>query len=384
MMTVFLRERESDCVMRSAEFLRTCSHWTAREDLSSAFMRLLDTAPEGDPDVAECLVTASRIDIDDEESWHREWAAMGERAGRRAQAAAARGSAETAKIHWLRAINYYQAAAFPLDECDARQQTLLGRMRACARAFLRQSEPQGEVVTISWRSDYPLQAYFLPAPGVQGTAPAVIAFSEPGQCKEAQLSRLARLTAERGLSLLSVDLLGDSARNRFADIVGSRELESSVGSAMDYLSERSDVDEDRVAIVAAEWGSSFVARAIAFDQRYAAAACDAGLWDMQERAFLARRFAAGSPAMASVVGASRVARHIMCPVLIALKEQGGLDVGHATRLVSQMKTHHPDILLKVFRSSADDIAGPQSPDAFVLDWIAARLSKPRQAAQLTG
>lgn len=364
--------------MRSGEFLKACSHWTAREDLSGAFMRLLDIAPAGDPDVAECVATASRIDIDDEESWYREWAAAGERAGRRARAAAGRGSAEMAKMHWLRAINYDQAAAFTLDETDARQEALLWRMRAAAQAFLRQSEPQGEVVTIPWLSDYPLQAYFLPAPGVQGRAPAVICFSEPGQRKETQLSRLSRLAAERGLSLLCVDLLGEGVGDRFADIAGTRQLESSVGSAMDYLSERSDIDEDRIAIVADEWSSSFVARAVAFDPRYAAAACDAGLWDMEERAFLARRLAVGDAAMTSVVGASRVARHIMCPVLIAIKERGGLDVDHATRLVSQIKADHPDILLKVFRSAADDVAGRQPAEVFVLDWIAARVSNPRR------
>jgi dienelactone hydrolase len=372
-----LQERESDFVMRSGEFLKTCGHWTEREDLSGALMRLLDTVPDNDLDVAECLATASRIDIDDEESWYREWTAMGERAGRRAQAVAGRGGAETAKILWLRAINYYQAAVCPLEETDARQQIVLGRMRACSRAFLRQSEPQGEVVTIPWRADYPLQGYFMPAPGAQGQAPAVICFSEPGQRKETQLPRLARLAAERGLSLLSVDLLGCGAADRFADIVGSRELESSVGSAMDYLSMRGDVDEDRIAVIADEWGSSFVARAIAFDQRYAAAVCDAGLWDMQERAFMARRFAAGNAAMASVVGASRVARHIMCPVLVALSEQGWLDVRHAARLVSQMKTDHPDILLKIFRGGADGV-GARAADTFVLDWIAARVSKLRR------
>lgn len=364
--------------MRSGDFLKTPNHWTEREDLSGALMRLLDTAPDNDLDVAECLATASRIDIDDEASWYREWAVMGGRAGRRAQAVAGRGDAELAKIHWLRAINYYQAAAFPLDEADARQQIVLGRMRACARAFLRQSEPQGEVVTISWRPDYSLQGYFMPAPGAQGPAPTVICFAEPGQRKEAQLPRLARLAAERRLSLLSVDLLGAGPADRFADIVGSRELESSVGAAMDYLAMRGDVDEERIAVIADEWGSSFVARAIAFDQRYAAAVCDAGLWDMQERAFLARRFVADNAAMASVVGASRVARHIMCPVLITLSEGGWLDVDHAARLVSQMKADHSDILLKIFRGGAEDVAGRQSTDAFVLDWIAARLSKPRR------
>jgi dienelactone hydrolase len=364
--------------MGMGDFRKACCHWTAREDLSGAFMRLLDTASDGDVDVAECLATAARIDIDDEESWYREWVGMAERASGRAEAEMARGCMGTAGTYWLRAINYYQAASFPFDESDVRQQLMLVRMRACASAFLRGGEPQGEVVTISWRADYSLQGYFLPAPGGQGPAPAVISFSEPGQRKEAQLPRLARLAAERGLSLLSVDLLGAGSADGFADIVGSRELESSVGSAMDYLSTRADVDEDRIAVLADEWGSSFVARGIAFDQRYAAAVCDAGLWDMQERAFLTRRLAAGNAAMASAIGASRVARHIMCPILIPLREQGGLDVDHASQLVSRMKADHPDILLKISRGNGDEAGAKQPADVFVLDWIAARLSKVRR------
>ena len=54
-------------------------------------------------------------------------------------------------------------------------------------------------------------------------------------------------------------------------------------------SSASDVDADRIAILADGWGSSFVARGIAFDDRFAAAVCDGGIWDLHERAFLIDR-----------------------------------------------------------------------------------------------
>jgi hypothetical protein len=231
---------------------------------------------------------------------------------------------------------------------------------------------------MSWRADYPLQGYFLPARGEAGRAPAVICISEPGQRKEACLPKLAHLAFERGLSLLVVDLLGPGTGERFAEIVGSRELESAVGCAMDYLTAREDVDEERIAVLADEWGSSFVARGIAFDQRYAAAVCDAGLWDMHERAFLARCAASGRAAMDPGRGASQVARHIMCPVLIALREQGWLQPDHVARLVAQMKQDHPDITLKLFAGEQGSAGNPAPANVFVFDWIAARLSKPRR------
>jgi dienelactone hydrolase len=364
--------------MRSGEFLKTCSHWLERDDLSSEFMRLLGSVPDASPDIGECLAAAQRIDIDDENSWHREWAVMAHQAGQVAESAISRGCAETAMAGWLRAIAYYQAAAFPFEGDDSRAQAMVARMRTCARAFLHCRDPQGEVVMIPWRADYPLQGYFLPARGEAGEAPAVLCVSEPGQRKESCLPKLAHLAMERGLSLLVVDLLGADSGEGFADIVGSRELESAIGCAMDYLTDRDDVDEHRIAILADEWGSSFVARGIALDRRYAAAVCDAGLWDMQERAFLAGYSAAAGAAIDIGRSTSRVARRIMCPVLVALREQGWLQPDHVARLVAEMKQDHPDITLKLFAGEQGGADNPAPGNAFVFDWIAARLSKARR------
>ena len=93
------------------------------------------------------------------------------------------------------------------------------------------------------------------------------------------------------MSVLAVDLLGAGASARFEDVVGRSDLEATIGQIMDYLVERDDVDEHRIAILADGWGSSFVARGIAFDDRFAAAVCDGGIWDLHERAFLRDRIA---------------------------------------------------------------------------------------------
>jgi dienelactone hydrolase len=252
-------------------------------------------------------------------------------------------------------------------------------MRACARAFLRHGEPQGEVVTIPWRADYPLQGYFVPARNL-GRAPAVICMVEPGRRKEACLFKLADYAAERGLSLLVVDLLGSGAGDRFEDIVGSRQLETALGSVTDYATARDDVDETRVAVLADEWGSSFVARGIALDQRYAAAVCDAGLWDMHERAFLARRLASGNCA-AATMGASRVALRISCPVLIAIPSRGWLRAERVTKLVAEMRRERQDITLKVVPGEQGSTANSALANQLIFDWIAAQLGSVRQRAR---
>jgi dienelactone hydrolase len=357
--------------------LKTWSHWSGREDLSDEFKRLLSSASEGEADLVELLAAARRIDIADEDSWYRELMRLADDAGVVAEAALVRGGTATANRKWRRAIDCYEAAAFPFDSSDQRQQAVIARMRACARAFMRYGDPLGEVVTIPWRADYPLEGYFLPA-RVAGRAPTVICIVEPGRRKEACLFKLAGHASERGLSLLVVDLFGPGAGDRFEDIAGSRQLETAIGSVMDYAAARDDVDESRVVILADEWGSSFVARGIGQDRRCAAAVCDGGLWDMHERAFLAQRFAARNSAMASTMGASRLAHRMPCPVLIAMPAQGWLPAEQATRLVAEMKRDRQDITLKMFPGEQGNTRGSALANQFIFDWIAAQLGSARQ------
>jgi dienelactone hydrolase len=121
--------------------------------------------------------------------------------------------------------------------------------------------------------------------------PAIICIGEPGQRKEEYLYKIARHATDRGMVLLAVDLLGAGQDARFEEIVGRSDLEMTIGHIMDYLVERVDVDRERIAILADGCGSSFVARGIAFDDRFKAAVCDGGIWDLHERAFLMGRFA---------------------------------------------------------------------------------------------
>src|SRR4029077_15380075 len=161
--------------------------------------------------------------------------------------------------------------AFPFDLADDKHRAAVASMQECARNYLRHRAPAGEVVEIAWPGGYPLEAYFLPAPGAEAGAPALICIGEPGQRKEEYLYKVARYASERGMSLLAVDLLGTGPDAEFEQIVGRSDLEATIGHIMDYLVERRDVAPGRIAILADGWGSSFVARGIAFDDRFAAA-----------------------------------------------------------------------------------------------------------------
>ncbi|NPU68959.1 hypothetical protein HL667_28430 [Bradyrhizobium sp. 83012] len=346
--------------------------WSDQDDLADAITRLLEARPGGRLDLAECLAVARRIDRNDEDSWYREWMQCADTMRAAAGGALKEGQLQTAFRKWSRAVDCYEAAACPLSGSRSRQTAVLARMRECARDFLRCAEPQGEVVTIPWRTDYPLEAYFLPAPGDGRRAPTLICIGEPGRRKETSLFRLAAHAEQRGLALLVVDLLGAGPDCRFEEIVGRRDLESAIASVTDYVTSRDDVDEARIAILADDWSSSFVARGIALDPRYAAAVCDAGLWDIHERVFLSRRLAASERGRMSIASDGLAARQIMCPLLVTVPERGWLRADIAARLIAQIKREHPDITLKIFPGEGADSL---EADVFVFDWIARRLAE---------
>jgi len=376
--------RDSGLNIHRLEFrrgFRGWAFWPEREDLAVEFARLLGAAQEGGATVAECMATAGRIDFSDDMSWYRAWTKTADSNAERAGEALARGNLVTASSSWLRAMNYYRAAALPFDADDSNSQTAIEAMRRCARDHVVNGNPGGEVVLIPWLNGYPLEGYFLPAASASARAPVVICMAEPGQRKEDYLVRAARHARERGLSLLVVDLFGPDA-GRFDEVVGRRDLETTVGLVMDYLLERDDVDERRIAILSDQLQSSFVARGIAFDDRFAAAVCDGGLWDLNEREFLRERITRDDASIIVSPALSRVARNIKCPVLIPAPRRGGLAPERAHELVEWMRAGGRDVTLELFGDDETSAQGqadnPTLMGEFIFDWIEARLATVRQ------
>jgi dienelactone hydrolase len=352
-------------------------YWPEREDLSLEFMRLLAAAQEGGSTVSECWLTASRVDFTDDDSWYREWTRTADASSERAIAAFADGNLATARNNWLRAINYYQAAAQPFDLSPDHQRTAMSAMRECAVNYLRHREPRGEVVSIPWLDEFPLQGYYLPARASRKPGPVVICIGEPGHRKEEFLFKLARHAFERGISLLAVDVLGDGTGVSFEELVRRHKLELAIPSIMDYLVGRNDVDETRIAILGDSWSSSFVARGIAFDQRFAAAVCDGGVWDLHERAFLKRRMAPLDIDPIWSLETNQILRAIGCPLLITVGERGWLKTERVAELINQPGADR-DVTLKIFCSpetaaAQGHIDNPTLANEFIFDWIASRV-----------
>lgn len=364
--------------------------WPGNEHYSFQFMRLLGAAQEGGSTVSECLLAASGIDPSCEESWYRQWKKAGDINKARGDIALARGFISTALSNWLRAANYYRTAQTFMCDSDKRQGAALSQMLACSQLYLRHMTPAGEVVEIEWSDGKTLQGYFLPAPRRNARkAPVVVCLGAPEQYKEEHLYRMPRYAHERGLSLLLVDLPGQGVRCKDDRVSGRYDIETAISTWLDYLTERGDVDAGKIAVFGDGLGAPFATRGASFDDRFAAAVCDAGIWELHERAFLALR-RPGSPGIAGFAEdidqfcRGSIVRTVKCPILVALGEHDWLDAGHVRKCCEALTARGADIDLKIFSASETaashaQLDNPTIGNEFIFDWIADRLGRKRQS-----
>lgn len=358
--------------------------WPGHDDYSFQFMRVLGAAQEGGSTVSECLLAASAIDPAHEDSWYQQWMRIADLNHKRGETALAGGHIQTALSNWLRAANYYRTAQAFLGDGDVRKARTLEQMVACSQLYLRHSTPAGEVIELAWSDGHSLQGYFLPAPG-RTRQPTVIGIGAPDQYKEEHLYRMPRYAHERGLSLLLIDLPGQGHRKLPEPAFGRYDVETAISNWMDYLVERDDVDPRRIAVLGDGLGAAFATRGAAFDDRFAAAVCDAGIWELHERAFLAARMSGGTASQDFADDVDRLcrsstARNIRCPILVALGEHDWLDAEHVTRCCNALIADGLKIELKIFSASETAAShaqhdNPTIGSEFIFDWIADQLAR---------
>jgi hypothetical protein len=260
--------------------------WPENDDFSAQLMRVMSAAQEGGSTISECLSASARIDPRDAESWYSEWKKIGDDNRKRGNLAFRDGHARTALSNWLRAMNYYRTALWVMAPGDVRKAGLVEQMQRCARNYIDIVTPKGESVEIPWSGEDVLQGYFLPAAPAQ-RAPVVMCIGGTDYFKEEHLLGMPGYARDRGMSLLVVDLPGQGY-SQLDRSLGQGGVEWAISSCVDFLIERQDVDQRKLAIFGIGIGASFATTAAAVDQRFAAAVCDGGIWDLHERAFATR------------------------------------------------------------------------------------------------
>lgn len=250
---------------------------------SAEMLAMLSTAPYGGADISEVdrIGRQLRHCVGDDDQWFHAWTAGGDLLRERAAAAEKAGHLFTATSTYLRACAQYQHAEhFRHPKDDAALDTFR-RSLDCFNKFIELTDrPRIEKVDISYEHGK-LPAYFVHAENNKGgRLPCVVRFGGFDTQKELQYLRGVGDLARRGFSVLLVDGpgMGESIRFRNIPLHADYEL---VGSAcLDYLGTRSDVDIDRVGVVALSLGGYFAPRCAALDHRFKACVAWGAQWDV--------------------------------------------------------------------------------------------------------
>jgi hypothetical protein len=247
-----------------------------------AFERALGACYRQGADVGEVLATAERIADGDGDAWVSEWTLTAGEAWASGMTAQRNGRRVSSLAHFRRAATYYSTALFQIahsTEAD-RGLDIWRRQRACWEQILDLSPVPAERISIAY-ADAALPGFFFPAPGAAGeTRPLVVVNNGSYQATSDMWAHVGAGAAERGYHWLTFDGPGQQASLFEHRILFRPDWEKVLTPVLEAMLARPDVDPDRVAVVGVGQGGYLVARALAFEHRFAAAVLDPGIVDV--------------------------------------------------------------------------------------------------------
>ncbi|HEX4833612.1 MAG TPA: dipeptidyl aminopeptidase [Trebonia sp.] len=243
---------------------------------------ILGKASRAGADVGEVLAAIAPVRPGDRAGWLAAWTALGERVAAIAAASAAAGHRVSAARAYLRAACYHAVAVNAIDGLDGDTAGLLPAFRAHRAAW------EGFVANTHWpveRVDIPYEGTSLPGwlfrPDDSGTRhPTLVMNNGSDGSISGNWCEGAEGGLERGYNVLLFDGPGQQSMLFERDTPFRFDWENVLTPVVDFLVARADVDASRLALYGVSQAGYWVARALAFEHRFAAAIADGGLVDV--------------------------------------------------------------------------------------------------------
>jgi alpha-beta hydrolase superfamily lysophospholipase len=216
----------------------------------------------------------------DAEAWYAAWLKLSRQTLAVGETAEQQGHQVTAAAQFYRAAQYYQWAEAFLDPDDPRAPLTYGLHLQSFRRFAAHAAFQVETVEVPFEASS-LSAYFVPARGVAGQAPAVILWDGLDGTKEEMFPMAAHLSA-RGISCLSIDIPGQGASLRLGGLKARHDSEVCASAALNWLSSRAEVDASRTGLIGASMGGYSAPRAAAYEKRIKACVAWGAIYDYHD------------------------------------------------------------------------------------------------------
>lgn len=236
-------------------------------------------AGAGDP--GEILAATAGIGSGDHQGWFDAWFGLAERIAAAADTSAAAGHRVSAAGAYLRASAYYAVAVNAVSSLAGsdRLQPTFAKQQAAWLAFIEHTAVDVVSVTIPVADDELPGWFFSPsAPADDGRA--LVAVNGSDGSLASVWSSIVFPALARGYRVLVFDGPGQQSQLFDHGIPFRPDWEHVLTPVLDAVTALPGVAADRVAVYGISQGSYWVARALAFEHRFAAAITDPGVVDV--------------------------------------------------------------------------------------------------------
>ena len=256
-------------------------HVFQHTDFQFQFLLGLGSTYEQAADVGELFAAVSQITDGDYDSWYDAFVALGERVERIAESSAAAGNSISAREAWLRASGYYGQAYFFTygTKQPDRIVATWERHRACFDQFAALLQPAAEPVAIPYEHTT-LPGYVLRVDATDAPRPWLVMNNGSDGTATDMWAQGAAAGLRRGYNVLIFDGPGQGAALWRQQLYFRPDWEAVITPIVDWLLERPDVDPEKLVLLGVSQAGYWVPRALAFEQRFAAAVADPGVMDV--------------------------------------------------------------------------------------------------------
>ena len=223
-----------------------------------------------------------------QEAWLESWEMLGKRLEQQGIRDEDAGNYLSAGRKYLAASNYNIIAERQVSCRNPRKLEIYKKVLKQFNKGIKLSGKPFEFIDIPY-GESSLPAIFVPALG-DDKAPCMIHFGGADSTKETLFFATSEIYRNRGISLLIVDNPGVGEALRLRNLYSGPNTEVPAGACVDYLETRSDIDSNRIGIVALSLGGYYAPRAAAFEKRLKCCVAWGASWDFS---FLVEKLTTG-------------------------------------------------------------------------------------------
>lgn len=273
---------EQDAAPHHARHTKTSAPVRFSHDADRDFVirTVIGQSIEGAADPGEVLAATSGVRSDAD--WLAAWRGLAERSAETAAAAVAAGHRVSAAQAYLRASTYFGVAVNATSAASEANDLapLFAQQRAAWEGFVSHASARVEHVDIPYALSSLPGYLFRPASSAGGTGQTLVAVNGSDGSLAALWSTCIAAALRRGYNVLVFDGPGQLSQLYERHVPFRPDWENVLTPVYDFVSRMQGVDPARIALYGVSQGGYWVARAVAFEHRYAAAVGDPGIVDV--------------------------------------------------------------------------------------------------------